>query len=210
MFKKTVLAQAEQAVAKTAGQRQKLIIRVSQLNDEIRYLRSEIEDDLQQSIENGTQPNETLQESLNQRYAEKTKVSEELTNLEATLKAELSSLKEDLLTERLLVLKTGRDEQDKLSSEIKRDKVNYLKKVVSLSELSKDLFEEVSSYDDIMNMLNLQLVKFEDCSRYPYPIKAGDTGFSPFIAPSEIATAHDGNIPYEARNYETTNMRRVY
>ncbi|WP_257151619.1 hypothetical protein [Bacillus pseudomycoides] len=183
---------------------------MSQLNDEIRYLRSEIEDDLQQAIENGTQPNETLKESLNQRYAEKTKVSEELTNLETALKAELGVLKEDLLTERLSVLKAGRDEQERLSSEIKCDKVNYLKKVVNLSGLSKSLFEDVSSYDEIAKLLGLQLIPFEAGNVYPYPIEAGDTRYSPFIAPSEIAVAHGGDVPYEARSYEQNYMNKPY
>ncbi|WP_227416145.1 hypothetical protein, partial [Streptococcus pneumoniae] len=67
---KPVLAQAEQVVANTQAQRNKLHIRLIQLNDEIAYLQGEI-----------TAGNTSLQGTLNERIEEKATVETELNRL---------------------------------------------------------------------------------------------------------------------------------
>lgn len=209
-FKKPVLEQATTIVAKSAEQRQKLIIRLSQLNNEIMFLRSEIENDLQQVAESGGQPNEALKESLRQRQEEKTVVSTELANLEALLNGELSGLKDSFINERLSVLKAGRNEQDALASELRRAKVTYLENVMNLSDLAKSVFGDVSSYNEIGKLLNITPVTFDATERFPYPVPSSDASFSPYVAEREIVTAHGGDLIYEARSYKQNYMTTRY
>ncbi|PGT75050.1 hypothetical protein COD86_01730 [Bacillus cereus] len=196
---KPVLAKAESFVQKTAAERNKLHIRLMQLNDEIAYLQSEI-----------ASGNESLQGTLNERLEEKATVETELNRLNGAFLSELKSMRDDLLRERLSVLKSGKDRQEGLSSEIKRLKVDYLKKVMTLKEQAGDTFADVTSYDEIMKYVGQNPIDVKDTIVYPYPVVDGDGRYSPYITPQEIGTAYDGALPYPTRQYETTYMRKAY
>lgn len=199
MVQKTVLAEAEQVVAKTAAERNKLHIRLIQLNGEIAYLQSEI-----------ASGNESLQGTLNERLEEKATVETELNRLNSAFLSELKSMRDDLLRERLSVLKSGKDEQERLASEIKRLKVDYLKKVMTLKEQADDTFADVSSYDEIMKYVGQNPIDVTATIVYPFPVADGNGRYQPYITPKEISTAYDGNLPYATRQYETTYMRKAY
>ncbi|PGN52578.1 hypothetical protein CN966_24695 [Bacillus cereus] len=199
MFKKTVLEQAEQAVTKTAAERNKLHIRLIQLNGEIAYLQSEI-----------ASGNESLQGTLNERLAEKATVETELNRLNGAFLSELKLMRDDLLRERLSVLKSGKDEQESLASEIKHLKVEYLKKVMALKEQADDTFADVSSYNDVMQYINQNPIDVKDTIVYPYPVADGDGRYQPYVTPQEIGTAYDGTLPYATRQHETNYMRKAY
>ncbi|PHB58151.1 hypothetical protein [Bacillus wiedmannii] len=199
MVQKTVLAEAEQVVAKTAAERNKLHIRLMQLNDEIAYLQSEI-----------ASGNESLQETLNERLEEKANVETELNRLNGAFLSELKSMRDDLLRERLAVLKAGKDRQEGLASEIKRLKVEYLKKVIVLKEQADATFADVSSYDEIMKYVGQNLIDVTATIVYPYPVVDGDNRYSPYVTSQEIGTAYDGNLPYATRQYEQNYMRKAY
>ncbi|PDZ17095.1 MULTISPECIES: hypothetical protein [Bacillus cereus group] len=196
---KPVLAQAESVVQKTAAERNKLHIRLMQLNDEIAYLQSEI-----------ASGNESLQETLNERVAEKVTVDTELKQRNDAFLSELKSMRDDLLRERLAVLKSGKDRQEGLASEIKRTKVEYLKKVMALKELADDTFADVSSYDEIMTYVGQNPVDITTMIAYPYPLVNGDNRYSPYVTPQEIGAAYDGTLPYPTRSYEQNYMRKAY
>lgn len=164
---KPVLAQAESVVQKTAAERNKLHIRLIQLNSEIAYLQSEI-----------ASGNESLQGMLNERLAEKTTVETELNRLNDVFLSELKSMRDDLLRERLSVLKSGKDQQEGFAAEIKRMKVTYLKNVMALKAKADDTFEEVSSYNEIMAYINQNPINEKDTIVYPYPVAAGITVIS--------------------------------
>ncbi|MDM5465453.1 hypothetical protein [Bacillus cereus] len=199
MFKKTVLEQAEQAVTKTAAERNKLHIHLIQLNGEIAYLQSEI-----------ASGNESLQGTLNERLAEKATVETELNRLNDAFLSELKSMRDDLLRERLAVLKSGKDQQEGLVSEIKRTKVEYLKKVMALKELAADTFADVSSYDEIMKYVGQNPIDVTATIVYPFPVANGDNRYSPYVTPQEIGTAYDGTLTYATRQHETNYMRKAY
>ncbi|MEH6933930.1 hypothetical protein [Bacillus sp. JJ783] len=196
---KPVLAQAESVVQKTAAERNKLHIRLMQLNDEIAYLQSEI-----------ASGNESLQETLNERVAEKVTVDTELKQRNDAFLSELKSMRDDLLRERLVVLKSGKDRQEGLASEIKRAKVEYLKKIIALKELADDTFADVSSYDEIMKYIGQNPVDITTTIAYPYPLVSGDNRYSPYVTPQEIGTAYDGTLSYPTRQYEQNYMRKAY
>ncbi|ARZ65161.1 MULTISPECIES: hypothetical protein [Bacillus cereus group] len=196
---KPVLAQAESVVQKTAAERNKLHIRLMQLNDEIAYLQSEI-----------ASGNESLQVTLNERLEEKATVGTELNRLNGAFLSELKSMRDDLLRERLAVLKAGKDRQEGLASEIKRTKVEYLKNVMVLKGLADDTFADVSLYDDIMKYVGQNLIDVTATIVYPYPVADGDNRYQPYVTPQEIGTAYDGNLPYATRQYEQNYMRKAY
>lgn len=199
MFNKTVLAEAEQVVTKTAAERNKLHIRLIQLNGEIAYLQSEI-----------ASGNASLQDTLNERLAEKATVDAELNRLNDAFLSELKSMRDDLLRERLAVLKSGKDQQEGLASEIKRTKVECLKKVMALKELADDTFAAVSSYDEIMKYVGQNPVDITATIVYPYPVADGDNRYSPYVTPQEIATAYDGTLPYATRQHEINYLKSPY
>lgn len=196
---KPVLAQAEQVVQKTAAERNKLHIRLIQLNGEIAYLRSEI-----------ASGNESLQETLNQRLEEKATVDTELNQLNDAFLSELKLMRDDLLRERLAVLKSGKDQQESLASEIKRTKVEYLKKIIVLKELADDTFADVNSYNEIMKYIGQNPVDITATIVYPYPVANGDDRYQPYVTPQEIGTAYDGILPYPTKQYEQNYMRKAY
>ncbi|OFD56028.1 hypothetical protein BWGOE6_51290 [Bacillus mycoides] len=199
MFKKTVLAEAEQAVTKTAAERNKLHIRLIQLNSEIAYLQSEI-----------ASGNASLQDTLNERLVEKATVDAEFKQLNDAFLSELKSMRDDLLRERLAVLKSGKDRQEGLASEIKRTKVEYLKNVMALKEQADETFAEVSAYDEIMKYVGQNPIKVTTSIAYPYPVANGDNRYSPYVTPQEIITAYDGTLPYPTRQHEQNYMRKAY
>lgn len=196
---KPVLAQAESVVQKTAAERNKLHIRLIQLNDEIAYLESEI-----------ASGNTSLQDTLNQRLNEKATVETELKQLNDAFLSELKSMRDDLLRERLAVLKFGKDRQESLASEIKRLKVDYLKKVMALKEQADGMFADVSSYDEIMKYIGQNPVDVTATIVYPYPVVDGDNRYQPYVTPQEIATANNGTLPYPTKQYEQNYMRKAY
>ncbi|WP_163262375.1 hypothetical protein [Bacillus paranthracis] len=196
---KPVLAQAESVVQKTAVERNKLHIRLIQLNGEIAYLQGEI-----------ASGNETLQVTLNERIEEKANVETELNRLNGAFLSELKSMRDDLLRERLSVLKSGKDEEERLASEIKRLKVDYLKKVMTLKEQADNTFADVSSYDEIMKYVGQNLIDVKETIVYPYPVADGDGRYQPYITPQEISTAYDGTLPYPTKQYEMNYMRKAY
>ncbi|PGD43937.1 hypothetical protein COM36_33090, partial [Bacillus toyonensis] len=137
-------------------------IRLIQLNGEIAYLQSEI-----------ASGNASLQDTLNERLAEKATVETELNRLKGAFLSELKSMRDDLLRERLAVLKFGKDRQESLASEIKRLKVDYLKKVMALKEQADDTFADVSSYDEIMKFIGQNPVDVTATIVYPFPVADG-------------------------------------
>ncbi|ANC10495.1 MULTISPECIES: hypothetical protein [Bacillus cereus group] len=199
MFKKTVLAEAEQVVTKTAAERNKLHIRLIQLNGEIAYLQSEI-----------ASGNASLQDTLNERLAEKATVETELNRLNGAFLSELKSMRDDLLRERLAVLKFGKDRQESLASEIKRLKVDYLKKVMALKEQADDTFADVSSYDEIMKFIGQNPVDVTATIVYPFPVADGEGRYQPYVTKQEIGAAYEGNLPYATRQYEINYMKSPY
>ncbi|MDF9447173.1 hypothetical protein [Bacillus toyonensis] len=199
MFKKTVLAEAEQVVTKTAAERNKLHIRLIQLNGEIAYLQSEI-----------ASGNASLQDTLNERLAEKATVETELNRLKGAFLSELKSMRDDLLRERLAVLKFGKDRQESLASEIKRLKVDYLKKVMALKEQADDTFADVSSYDEIMKFIGQNPVDVTATIVYPFPVADGEGRYQPYATKQEIGSAYEGNLPYATRQYEINYMKSPY
>lgn len=199
MVQKTVLAEAEQVVEKTAAERNKLHIRLMQLNDEIAYLQSEI-----------ASRNESLQDMLNQRLAEKATVETELNRLNGAFLSELKLMRDDLLRERLSVLKSGKDEQERLASEIKRLKVDYLKKVMALKEQADDTFADVSSYDEIMKYIGQNPIDVTATIVYPFPVADGDGRYQPYVTKQEIGAAYDGTLSYPTKQYEMNYMRKAY
>ncbi|EJQ88364.1 hypothetical protein IGW_05043 [Bacillus cereus ISP3191] len=196
---KPVLAQAESIVQKTAAERNKLHIRLMQLNDEVAYLQSEI-----------ASGNESLQGTLNERLSEKVTVETELNRLNDTFLSELKSMRDDLLRERLAVLKSGKDRQEGLASEIKRLKVEYLKNVMTLKGLADDTFAGVSLYDDIMKCIGQNPIDITATIVYPYPVADGDNHYSPYVTPQEVGTAYEGALPYATRQHEQNYMRKAY
>ncbi|EJS74966.1 hypothetical protein CON38_02340 [Bacillus cereus] len=196
---KPVLAQAESVVQKTAAERNKLHIRLIQLNGEIAYLQSEI-----------ASGNASLQDTLNERLAEKSTVDAELKQRNDAFLSELKSMRDDLLRERLEVLKSGKDRQQGLANEINRAKVEYLKKIIALKELADDTFADVSSYNEIMKYIEQNPVDVTATIVYPYPVANGDNRYSPYVTPQEIATANDGTLSYPTRQYEQNYMRKAY
>lgn len=196
---KPVLAQAESVVQKTAGQRQKLHVRLMQLNDEIAYLQSEI-----------ASGNGSLQGTLNERLEEKSNVEKELNRLNGAFLSELKSMRDDLLRERLSVLKSGKDEQETLASEIKRLKVDFLKKVMALKQQADDTFADVTSYDEIMKYVGQNPIDVTTTIAYPYPVADGDGRYQPYVTPQEISTAYDGTLSYPTKQYEQNYMRKAY
>lgn len=196
---KPVLAEAEQVVAKTAVDRNKLHIRLMQLNGEIAYLQSEI-----------ASGNESLQGTLNERLAEKATVETELKQLNDAFLSELKSMRDDLLRERLAVLKAGKDRQEGLASEIKRTKVEYLKNVMALKEQADATFADVCLYDEIMKYVGQNPIDVTATIAYPYPVAGGDNRYSPYVTPQEIGTAYDGNLTYATRQHEKNYMRKAY
>ncbi|MDA1956245.1 MULTISPECIES: hypothetical protein [unclassified Bacillus cereus group] len=196
---KPVLAQAESVLQKTAGERNKLHIRLIQLNDEIAYLQSEI-----------ASGNESLQGTLNERLGEKATVETELNRLNGAFLSELKSMRDDLLRERLAVLKAGKDRQEGLASEIKRTKVEYLKNVMVLKGLADDTFADVSLYDDIMKCIGQNPIDITATIVYPYPVADGDNRYQPYVTSQEISTSYEGALPYATRQYEQNYMRKAY
>ncbi|PGT04996.1 hypothetical protein COD05_19485 [Bacillus cereus] len=196
---KPVLAEAEQVVAKTAVDRNKLHIRLMQLNGEIAYLQSEI-----------ASGNESLQGTLNERLAGKATVETELKQLNDAFLSELKSMRDDLLRERLAVLKLGKDRQEGLASEIKRTKVEYLKNVMALKGLADDTFADVSLYDEIMKYVGQNPIDVTATIVYPYPVAGGDNRYSPYVTPQEIGTVYGGALPYATRQHEINYMRKAY
>lgn len=196
---KPVLAQAESVVQKTAAERNKLHIRLMQLNDEIAYLQSEI-----------ASGNASFQDTLNERLAEKSTVDAELKQRNDAFLSELKEMRDDLLRERLAVLKSGKDRQEVLANEINRAKVEYLKKIIALKEQADDTFADVSSYNDIMKYIEQNPVDVTATIVYPYPVANGDNRYSPYVTPQEIATANDGTLSYPTRQYEQNYMRKAY
>lgn len=196
---KPVLAQAEIVVANTQAQRNKLHIRLIQLNDEIAYLQGEI-----------TAGNTSLQGMLNERLAEKTTVETELNRLNDAFMSELKALRDDLLRERLMVLKSGKDQQEGFAAEIKRMKVAYLKHVMALKAKADDTFEEVSSYDEIMQYVGQNPIDVSTTIVYPFPVAAGDNRYQPYVTPLDIQTAYDGALPYATRQHEMNYMKSPY
>ncbi|AJQ61865.1 hypothetical protein CON48_22660 [Bacillus thuringiensis] len=196
---KPVLVQAEHVVQKTAAERNKLHIRLIQLNGEIAYLQSEI-----------VSGNASLQDTLNERLAEKSTVDAELKQRNDAFLSELKSMRDDLLRERLAVLKSGKDRQEVLANEIMRTKVEYLKKIMALKEQADDTFADVSSYNEIMKYIEQNPVDVTATIVYPYPVANGDNRYSPYVTPQEIATANDGTLPYPTRQFEQNYMRKAY
>lgn len=197
---KPVLAEAESVVQKTAAERNKLHIRLIQLNGEIAYLQSEI-----------ASGNASLQDTLNERLAEKSTVDAELNRLNGEFMSELKAMRDELLRERLIVLKSGKDRQEGLASEIKRTKVEYLKKIIALKGLADDTFADVSSYDEIMTCIGQKPVDVRETLVYPYPVKAEDQRYQPYVTSKEIGTAYDtGTLPYPTRQYQQNYMQRAY
>lgn len=196
---KPVLAQAESVIQKTAAERNKLHIRLMQLNDEIAYLQSEI-----------ASGNESLQGTLNERLEEKATVETELNRLNGAFLSELKSMRDDLLRERLAVLKLGKDRQEGLASEIKRTKVEYLKNVMALKGLAADTFADVSLYDEIMKYVGQNPIDVTATIVYPFPVAGGDGRFQPYVTKQEIGAAYDGTLPYPTKQYEMNYMRKAY
>ncbi|KMP19369.1 MULTISPECIES: hypothetical protein [Bacillus cereus group] len=196
---KPVLAQAESVVANTQAQRSKLHIRLIQLNDEIAYLQGEI-----------ASGNESLQGTLNERLEEKANVETELNRLNGAFLSELKLMRDDLLRERLAVLKFGKDQQERLASEIKRLKVDYLRKVMTLKEQADNTFADVSSYDEIMKYVGQNPIDVKETIVYPHPVADGDGRYQPYVTPLEIQTAYDGALPYATRQHEMNYMKSPY
>jgi len=196
---KPVLAQTESVVQKTAAERNKLHIRLIQLNDEIAYLQSEI-----------ASGNESLQGTLNERLEEKANVETELNRLNGEFMSELKSMRDDLLRERLAVLKFGKDREEGLASEIKRLKVEYLKKVMALKEHADATFADVTSYDEIMKYVGQNPIDVTETIVYPFPVADGDGRYQPYVTPQEISTAYDGALLYPTKQYELNYMRKAY
>ncbi|WP_242226755.1 hypothetical protein [Bacillus cereus group sp. BfR-BA-01358] len=196
---KPVLAQAESVVQKTAAGRDKLHIRLMQLNDEIAYLQSEI-----------AAGNESLKPVLDERLKEKATVETELKQLNDAFLSELKSMRDDLLRERHAILKAGKDQQEGFANEIKRMKVTYLKNVMALKAKADDTFEEVSSYNEIMAYINQNPIDVKDTIAYPYPVADEDNRYQPYVTSLEIQTAYDGHLPYPTRSYEQNYMRKAY
>ena len=207
---KPALAKAEQAVARTAVQRTKLFDRLTHLNSEIAYLRSQMENSLQHAIESDAQPDTSLQESLNNRYEEKKTVEAELQKLEDEFISELSGMKEELRHERLAVMRAGKDKQESLATELKRDKVAYLKKIMLLNELSEKAHEEANAFNEVGRYVNMTPIPLSETEMYPYPVPNGQVGFSPYVTPGELGVAYEGSLPFEARQYQENYMNKPY
>ena len=119
-------------------------------------------------------------------------------------------MRDDLLRERLAVLKFGKDRQESLASEIKRLKVDYLKKVMALKEQADDTFADVSSYDEIMKFIGQNPVDVTATIVYPFPVADGEGRYQPYVTKQEIGSAYEGNLPYATRQYEINYMKSPY
>ncbi|MEI4800384.1 hypothetical protein WAZ07_03400 [Bacillus sp. FJAT-51639] len=200
---KNVNHKAEILIAKYEGKREELQERLTALDGEIRYMQSQVEDDFQRAIMEGTKPNERLKTDLNNLHHEKEQVTNMLANFDNLLQNALESMREEVLAERQQVRDDIRNQEEELADQLKQAKLVYLQLVIKYHDVVRDGQVKLYDFREIEQRLGLKPIDLRDYrllsrKHNDYYYK----GFYPLIEDNEVDKAYyDGELTYLAEQY---------
>lgn len=200
---KNVVEKADTIITKYEGKRKELQEKFTKLNDDARFLQSEIENDFQRAILEDGKPNEKLKTDLNKVCEERGQVQSLLGNMDNLLQKALEDIREEVETDRDKLLAGIRKQEQEMEKEIKDAKLQYLQTLVKYSDLMSKSSGELAKFRTIENRLGIRpidlyyrrLIGFNTTQHY---IKE----FHPIMTTEDVRIAYHGKLPPYAKQYE--------
>ncbi|PEK60773.1 hypothetical protein [Bacillus pseudomycoides] len=199
---KNAVEKADNIIEKYEGKRKELQDKLVKLNDDSRFLQSELENDFQRAImEDGT-PNEKLKTDLNKVHAEREQVQKMLGNMDNLLQNTLEGIREEVEADRDKVFAGIRKQEEAMEKEIKDAKLQYLQLLVKQNELIMQGSRELGGFHDIESRLGMKPIDIR--SRRLVGFDMAQTfyrGFHPIVTVEDVRKAYFGELEYHAKQY---------
>ncbi|KXI72722.1 hypothetical protein ACS52_28330 [Bacillus cereus] len=199
---KNAVEKADTIIEKYEGKRKELQGKLVKLNDDARFLQSEVENDFQRSILEDGKPNEKLKTDLNKVCEERVQVQNMLGNMDNLLQNALEDIREEVETDRDKLLAEIRKQEQEMEKEIKDAKLTYLQSLIKQHELIRKASRELGAFRDIETRLGIRpidmsshrLVGFDMAQTYY-------RGFHPIVTAEDVRKAYFGELEHHAEQY---------
>ncbi|EJQ02902.1 MULTISPECIES: hypothetical protein [Bacillus cereus group] len=202
LFKNSV-EKADNIIAKYEAKRKELQGKIVQLNEDARFLQSEIENDFQKAIMEDGKPNEKLKTSLNKVCEERKQVQKVLGNMDNLLGKALEGIREEVETDREKVFKKAMQEQEDMATKLKDAKLAYLKLLVEYSDAAGNVDRELTKFGQIEQRLELEPIPHYKRRTFEFNVNRNyDNTFHPIITTEDSKGAFGGRLGYYAIQYE--------
>ncbi|WP_144561530.1 hypothetical protein [Bacillus mycoides] len=199
---KNAVEKADNIIEKYEGKRKELQDKLVKLNDDSRFLQSEIENDFQRAImEEGT-PNEKLKTDLNKVHAEREQVQKMLGNMDNLLQKALEGIRGEVEADRDKVFAGIRKQEEVMAKEIRDAKLQYLQLLVKQNELIVQGSRELGGFHGIESRLGMRPIDIR--SRRLVGFDMAQTyyrGFHPIVTVEDVRKAYFGELEYHAEQY---------
>lgn len=200
---KSAIEKAETIITKYENKRKELQERLIQLNDDSRYLQSQIEDDLQKAIMEDRKTNDKLKTDLNKVVEEREQVSKMLGNIDNLLNKALEDVREEVETDRKKVLSKGIQKQEAVVKKLKDAKLTYLKLLVEYNETAREVDQQLRPFRQIEYRLGIKEIPYYERRVFDVSVNRNyDKSFHPIITSAESREAFGGKLDYYATQYE--------
>ncbi|MFE9076914.1 hypothetical protein [Bacillus mobilis] len=199
---KSAVEKADNIIAKYEGKRKELQEKLVKLNEDVRFLQSEIENDFQRAILEDGKPNEKLKTDLNKVCEERVQVQTMLGNMDNLLQNVLEEMRTEVEVDRDKVFAGIRKQEEAMEKEIKDAKLQYLQSLIKQHELIRKAEGELGAFRDIetrlgirpINMDSRRLVGFDMLQTYY-------RGFHPIVTVEDVRKAYFGELEHHAEQY---------
>lgn len=199
---KNAVEKADTIIEKYEGKRKELQGKLVKLNDDARFLQSEVENDFQRAILEDGKPNEKLKTDLNKVCEERVQVQNMLGNMDNLLQNALEDIREEVETDRDKLLAEIRKQEQEMEKEIKDAKLTYLQSLIKQHELIRKASRELGAFRDIETRLGIRpidmsshrLVGFDMAQTYY-------RGFHPIVTAEDVRKAYFGELEHHAEQY---------
>lgn len=199
---KNAVEKADTIIEKYEGKRKELQGKLVKLNDDARFLQSEVENDFQRAILEDGKPNEKLKTDLNKVCEERVQVQNMLGNMDNLLQNALEDIREEVETDRDKLLAEIRKQEQEMEKEIKDAKLKYLQSLIKQHELIRNASRELGAFRDIETRLGIRpidmgshrLVGFDMAQTYY-------RGFHPIVTAEDVRKAYFGELEHHAEQY---------
>jgi len=200
---KNAVEKADTIITKYEGKRKELQEKFAKLNDEARFLQSEVENDFQRAILEDGKPNDKLKTDLNKVCEECRQVQNLLGNMDNLLQKALEDIREEVEVDRDKIFKREMQKQEDEVAKVREAKLVYLKALVEYSNMKGDVDSELHKFREIENRLGMKPI--QDHRRRVFEVRVNryfDKTFHPIITTEESIGASNGRLDSYAKQYD--------
>ncbi|MDC2864002.1 hypothetical protein [Bacillus sp. BP-3] len=202
MYFKNVNEKAETLIERYEGKRTELQTRLAEIDGEIHFMQSEVENDFQKAIMEDGKPNASIQTTLNSLHEEKARVLNILSKFDNLLQNALEGLREETLRDRDSVYNEIRKDEEKLMEELKAAKLIYLQLLTKYHDRIQEGYAKLLEFHEIEERLGLKPMDIRSRRLIDYnPTQDYVTGFHPIMTARDVKNAFYGELDYHAEQY---------